>query len=188
MTDTTTDVKPLSPAEQKMLSDLTLRANAGKAPAVRIGEPYQALIPLSVPRRGDPTHQTDLVMPGETVYLTDDEAESFNRHGSRDGRQIEVLRKLDGPAGNELIRVRPAAVSGRINQPPPPPPGSDAARPDPAGSTHIMTMQIPESGEPQAGSENDGGDAADLPPGTRISTEGTDAVRRRSRAGAASGG
>ena len=37
--------------------------------------------------------------PGETVYLTDEEARQFNRKGVRDGRQVDVVRKLSGPDG-----------------------------------------------------------------------------------------
>ena len=75
--------------------------------------------------------------PGETVYLTAEEARSFQRHGARDGRQVEVLRKLTGPDGTSEAgpRLLPRHVSGKLFRPMAPPPGSDAPRPDPEGSS-----------------------------------------------------
>ena len=43
---------PLSAAENKLLADLLARSSADKTPANRIGEPYEALIALSVPQAG----------------------------------------------------------------------------------------------------------------------------------------
>jgi hypothetical protein len=143
MTDTATETQPLTAAEQASLDKLLVRASVGKTPATRIGEPYEALIALSVPRRGDfKDKQTDLVMPGETVHLTEDEARQFLRHGGNDGRQVPVIRKLSGPDGSRepLPRVPPRHVSGRLFRPPPPPPGSDAARPDPEGSSRVAVL------------------------------------------------
>ena len=168
---TVTEPRPLSEAERKTLAELLDReakTGAGQAPSTRTGQPWQALVNLSLPRRGDKDHKTDLVMAGEVVYLTDEEAAQFNRHGGRDGRQVEVLRRVPGGVtGNTVPRVAPRAVSGRVNQPPPPPPGSDAPRPDPPGSSAIQYAEpaIPEAHEPTAGTENvDHGDAVDLPP------------------------
>lgn len=144
MTDTATETQPLTAAEQASLDKLLIRASAGKTPATRIGEPYEALIALSVPRRGDSKDkQTDLVMPGETVHLTEEEARGFERHGNSDGRQVPVIRKLTGPGGSRepLQRLLPRHVSGRLFRPPPPPPGSDAARPDPAGSSRVQVLE-----------------------------------------------
>jgi hypothetical protein len=148
--------RPLTSSEQDQLNDLLARASAGQAPAVRIGDPYIALIPLSVPRRGDPEKNTDLVMPGETVHLTEAEAEQFRRHGVKDGRRIAVIRPATGPGstGETLQRVPPKAVSGRLHAPPPPQPGTDFARPDPPGSSALEYREVPEDNEPAPGSEN----------------------------------
>jgi hypothetical protein len=173
----TEQARPLDETEKQALRDLMARENAWTGPATRIGEPYLALINLSVPRRGDKDRNSDLVMAGETIHLTEEEARQFNRHGTRDGRQIEVVRKLSGPDGSreEMPRIPPRAVSGRLFRPPPPPPGSDAPRPDPAESSRIQVLddgRAPEtsgamSAEPSEMADNlrDGAqDALDLPP------------------------
>ena len=131
---------PLSSAERESLKKLLARDSATSGPAGRIGEPYEALAPLSVPRRGDSDRQTDLVFPGETVYLTEDEARKFNRHDpGRDGRMTEVVRKISGPDGSRepLPRLLPRHLSGRMFRPMSPPPGSDAPRPDPPESSEV---------------------------------------------------
>jgi hypothetical protein len=145
MTETTAAAPPLAPLtadEQNLLGKLLARASADKTPATRIGSPYEALICLSVPRRGDKDRQTDLVMPGETVYLTDEEARWFERHGNRDGRQVAVIRRLSGPESTSepAPRLLPRHVSGRLFRPAVPPPGSDAPRPDPQGSSSIQVV------------------------------------------------
>jgi hypothetical protein len=164
---TVNEARPLTPAEQRDLSDLLARQYASQpvaAPtAVRIGSPYQALVNLSVPRRGDPEKQVDLVRPGETIYLTDEEARGFMARG---GRQVDCIRKLDGPAGNTMPKVNPRQLSGRVLGPP-----ADA-RPDPAGSSTIQVREtaLPEENEPKPGSENTPApppfevDAIDIPP------------------------
>jgi hypothetical protein len=142
MADTATETRALTDAERDTLGKLLARDKG--APSVRIGEPYEALIALSVPRRGDSKDkQTDLVMPGEVVHLTEDEARQFLRHGGNDGRQVPVIRKLSGPDGSRepLPRLLPRHVSGRLFRPPPPPPGSDAARPDPEGSSRTLILE-----------------------------------------------
>ena len=54
---------PLTADEQVTLDKLLARASADKGPATRLGEPYEALIALSVPRRGDTKDRaTDLVL------------------------------------------------------------------------------------------------------------------------------
>lgn len=179
MADTATDTRPLTADEQATFDKLLVRASADKTPATRIGEPYEALIALSVPRRGDvKDKQTDLVMPGETVFLTEDEARAFERHGARDGRQVPVVRKLSGPDGSRepLSQLLPRHVSGRLFRPPPPPPGSDAPRPDPEGSSRVQVLddgRAPEtagamSAEPSEMADHlrDSApqDAVDLPP------------------------
>lgn len=133
---------PLTADERLTLDKLLARASADKSPATRIGDPYEALINLAVPRRGDKDRNVDLVMAGETVYLTEEEARQFERHGARDGRQVPVIRKLSGPDGSRepLPRLLPRHVSGRLFRPPPPPPGSDAPRPDPPDSSHVSVL------------------------------------------------
>lgn len=197
-TEPTPAPQPLTADENKLLADLLARSSADKTPATRIGQPYEALIALSVPRRGDKDRQTDLVMPGEVVYLTEDEARAFNRRGGRDGRQAEVVRPLSGADGSRerLPQVGangslllPRHVSGRLFRPLTPPPGSDAPRPDPDGSSRIQYLQdgaAPESAGaqgPQPGEMDEHlrdtvqADAVDLPPGGR--------GRTRARGGAA---
>ncbi len=173
----TPKARPLTDEEKGTLRELMARENAWVGPAVRVGEPYVALINLSVPRRGDPDRQCDLVGHGETVYLTEEEARQFNRHGGTDGRQVEVVRKLSGPDGSrgELPAVPPAAVSGRVFRPAMPVPGSDAPRPDPEGSSRLEYFDdapIPERDQPQPDPAHSAdmlraelaADAVDLPP------------------------
>jgi hypothetical protein len=179
MTETATETQPLTAGEEAALGKLLARASAGKAPGARIGEPHEALINLSVPRRGDvKDRQTDLVLAGETVYLTEDEARAFERHGARDGRMVPVVRKLSGPDGSRepLPRLLPRHVSGRLFRPAMPPPGSDAPRPDPEGSSRVQVLddgRAPETAgamtaEPSEMAdvlrESPPQDAVDLPP------------------------
>ena len=169
--------RPLTEDEKQQLRDLMTRENAWAGPAVRVGEPYVALVNLSVPRRGDVERQCDLVMAGDTLYLTEEEARQFNRHGHADGRQVEVVRKLSGPDGSraELPVIPPRAVSGRIFRPTaPPPPGSVAPRPDPEGSSRVQYFDdapVPERQQPQPDPAHAADmlteqpvDAVDLPP------------------------
>jgi len=170
---------PLSSAERETLAALIARDSASKGPAGRIGEPYEALTCLSVPRRGDTDRQTDLVYPGETVYLTEEEAARFNRRDpGRDGRAVAVVRKLSGPDGSRepLPRLLPRHLSGRLFRPMTPPAGTDMARPDPEGSSRVEVIddRAPESagsvGAEQQELENHlsapapAQDAVDLPP------------------------
>jgi len=167
--------RPLTDDERATLGKLLARDKG--TPATRIGDPYVALVNLSVPRRGDKDGATDLVYARETVYLTEDEARAFNRKGVRDGRQVDVVRKLSGPDGsNEMPSlVLPRAVSGRLFRPATPPPGSDAPRPDPEGSSAVQFLQdgkAPEGSEPMRPDPSEMADhltsaavdAADLPP------------------------
>jgi hypothetical protein len=171
----TAEARPLTDTERDTLTRLLARDKG--TPAARTGEPYVALINLSVPRRGDKDRMTDLVMAGETVYLTEDEARAFNRHGSRDGRQVDVLRKVSGPDGSreEGPKLLPRHVSGRMFRPTAPPPGSDAPRPDPEGSSSIQVLddgRAPEASgsmQPEPSEMADHlreavADALDLPP------------------------
>lgn len=177
---------PLTADERATLEKLLARASADKTPATRIGEPWMALVNLSVPRRGDKDRATDLVYAGETVYLTEEEARSFNRHGTRDGRQVEVLRKLSGPDGSreEAPRMLPRHVSGRLFRPEVPPPGSDAPRPDPEGSSRIQYLDDGRAPETSGAVPADPAemadqlsvtgqqDALDMPPRNRPRTRG----------------
>jgi hypothetical protein len=160
---------PLSAEERAKFNEYLARDSASKGPAARIGDPYVALTWLSVPRRGDKDRQTDLVPPGETVYLTEEEARQYQRHDpGRDGRATAVIRKLSGPDGTrEALPARvvpngafllPRHLSGRLFRPMQPPPGSEGPRPDPEGSSRIQVMQdgnapeaagsmVPEPGE-----------------------------------------
>ena len=172
---TETEARPLTDVERQTLTDLLAREKG--TPAARVGEPYVALACLSVPRRGDKDRNTDLVMPGETVYLTEAEARQFNRKGVRDGRQVDVLRKVTGADGTHEAppRLPPRALSGRLFRPATPPQGSDAPRPDPEGSSSISVLddgRAPE-GEPSRPDPSEMADhlretvavdAADLPP------------------------
>ncbi len=169
------DARPLTPEERATLGKLLARDKG--APAARIGDPYVALVNLSVPRRGDKDGATDLVYARETVYLTEDEARAFNRKGVRDGRQVDVVRKVSGPDGTHEPPplVPPRAVSGRLFRPAPPPPGSDAPRPDPEGSSRIQVLDEGRAPEVSGSMQPDQSemadhltetvvDAADLPP------------------------
>jgi len=174
-TATIEDARPLTADERATLGKLLARDKG--TPAARIGEPYVALINLSVPRRGDKDGATDLVYAGETIHLTEDEARQFNRKGVRDGRQVDVVRKVSGPDGTHEPPplVPPRAVSGRLFRPAPPPPGSDAPRPDPEGSSAVQYLDdapAPERAEPSRPDPAEMADhlreqvpdAADLPP------------------------
>jgi hypothetical protein len=177
-TATATELTPLTADETVALDKLLARASG--PPATRIGDEYEALICLSVPRRGDKDRATDLVYPGEIVRLTEEEARAFNRKGSRDGRQVDVVRKISGPGGTHEPRqlVLPRAVSGRLFRPTTPPPGSDGPRPDPAGSSAVQFLEggkAPEGAEPMRPEASEMAahltesvvDAADLPPRNR---------------------
>jgi hypothetical protein len=170
--------RPLSEDEKKVLRDLMTRENAWATPATRVGEPYMALVNLSVPRRGDKDRNSDLVMAGETVYLTAEEARAFSRHGNRDGRQVDVLQKLSGRDGTrqEAPRIPPRAVSGRLFRPPVPESGDIAPRPDPPDSSRIQVIEDGRAPETEGAMTADpsemadqlrsaaSGDALDLPP------------------------
>jgi hypothetical protein len=169
---------PLSAAERESLKKLLARDSATSGPAGRIGEPYEALTWLSVPRRGDVDRQTDRVAPGETVYLTEEEARKFERHDpGSDGRMVSPIRKLSGPDGSRepLPRLLPRHLSGRLFRPMTPPPGSDLERPDPEGSSRVQVLDdgrapetagamAPEPSEMADHLRDAAPDALDLPP------------------------
>jgi len=173
----TTDAppSPLSEREQATLDKLLTKLNAGQphAPAVQLGDPYIALVNLSLPRRGPVEkgehRQSDLVMAGDTVYLTEDEAARFNRHDpDRDGRRIEVVRKKGTIDPSLPQRVHPSLLSGPVFRPGPPVRGDTGPRPDPPGSSRVIETApvIPESQPAMPGSENQKSeDAIDIVPG-----------------------
>lgn len=155
------------------VSDQLAASQAGQSPGVRIGSPYRALTNLSMPRRGrKPDDPNDLVLAGETVWLTDEEAARFNRHNERDGRRIPVLQPLDEVEPNAgPPRIPPRALSGPIHRPVSPPKGDTGPRPDPPGSSTLQILErIPEMAEPAPGDEDqheppaEGPDALDIPP------------------------
>lgn len=141
MPEAATEVRPLTADERATLDKLLARASADKTPGTRIGEPYEALTCLSVPRRGG-GKETDLALRGDTVYLTEEEARAFERHGARDGRMVPVIRKLSGADGSRepLPRLLPRHVSGRLFRPMAPPPNTDLPRPDPPESSLIQVI------------------------------------------------
>lgn len=186
LTEPTPALDPLSAAEREQFAAFLARDAATEGQAARVGEPYVALTWLSVPRRGDKDRQTDRVPPGETVYLTEEEARKFQRHDpGSDGRAAPVIRKLSGPDGSrEPLGPRvvpngsfllPRHLSGRLFRPMTPPPGSDAPRPDPEGSSAVQVLddgRAPEAAgaigaEPSDMADNLRSapvDAVDLPP------------------------
>jgi hypothetical protein len=177
-------VKPLTSAELKLLESLLSRASllqSPHAPEVRIGEPYIALVNLSLPRRGSALadvkdRQVDLVRRGEVVYLTDVEARLFLRcDPDRDGRQVPVIQKLHGPdSRSEQPFILPRLMSGRQFGPP------VHARPDPRGSSHVQELApaIPEATPPQPGTENvPQVNAQDIKPGTAVVSPAGDVDR-----------
>jgi hypothetical protein len=126
---------------------------------------YQALVNLSHPRKGDSGRETDLIVAGETVDLTDEEAAMY----LAPRRDPEVIRPAK-EAGTPMPRLLPRSLSGvainprtgaRIGSPGPP----QGARPDPAGSSAVQVL-IPEAAEPQPDDESRPADedAADIMP------------------------
>jgi hypothetical protein len=128
---------------------------------------YQALTNLSVPRKGDPNRETDLVLTGEVIDLDDATAALF----LPPARQPAVIRKAS-EAGSDLVPLLGRQLSGvkinprtgqRIGMPAVP---ADA-RPDPDGSSAVQVIEPPEAREPQPGSETRAAgrdDALDIPP------------------------
>lgn len=162
MAATVTKPAGLSAEEMKALNDLAARAGLtlGKPPP-RTGSVWQALVNISVPRPGDPDKATDLVMAGNTVTLTDEQAAKF----LPPNKQVALIRKK-AESGQPLPRITGRHLAGRLNGPP-----ADV-RPDPAGSSRVIKTEeavIPEMTEPGPGGEEDKlPDAIDLPPGTRV--------------------
>ena len=143
---------------------------------------YQALTNLSVPMPGENKDgRTFLVPRGEVVELTEEQAHNLAR---MPGGKPAIRPVKEG--SEPLPELTGRLLSGPIRRPPQPAPGSDAARPDPPGSSHIAVYRdpgLPELNEPAPGSEaSDLGvtDALDIAPGTGTNVEGglTAASRR----------
>lgn len=178
MAETIEKIPGLSEAEAKQWEKLRAKAAAASGvhgPEIRVGEPYKALVNLSVPRRGllapGEVRQADLIPAGEVVYLTDEEAATFLRHGGRDGRRIPVIRKLHGPDSSSeenAGRIHPSYLSGAVMRPAMPPGGpgeSELPRPDPSDASKVIRYEVPETNQPVPGSENSLG-SVDIKPGT----------------------
>lgn len=170
--------KPLTDAERKKLDEFLARAAAEAdvhAPAVRIGRAYVALVNLSLPRRDNTKEdrQCDLVMAGDTVYLTDVEAAKYLRHQQTDGRRIAVIRLKSEVSSDGPPVPPPSLLSGPIFRPMTQMP--DGTRPDPAGSTKVVKQtevnqdSVP-AGEASGGAPADLG-ALDIMPGETTSTD-----------------
>jgi hypothetical protein len=149
-------------------------ANAGLTP-------YQALANLSVPRpkqAGQPDDkQVDLVMAGETVSLTDEQAEKFLHFRVWRGAPERPLIRRASDQNAPLPHMLPRALSGRMMGPP------QGARPDPEGSSVLLEQRVPETQEPQPGSEEGSGedpqqDALDIAPRTARARAGAGAGAR----------
>lgn len=125
---------------------------------------YQAVVNLSVPRKGDPGKECDLVVAGETVELDDDQADLFRPPK----RAIAMIRPAK-ESGDPLPKIHPRQLYGihinpRTGKPLGVPGPGQYARPDPPGSTQVITQEPPEASEPQPGSEAGQVDAEDIAP------------------------
>jgi hypothetical protein len=174
---TATEARGLTKAELAQLEKLMAKANIGNVhgPAVRLGREYVALTNLAVPRRDDKDRQTDLVLAGDTVWLTDDEAAKFLRHGDRDGRRVSVIRLKSEVDANRPPRPHPSLLTGPLMRPVTPAPGSDMPRPDPEGASRLVEQKVtvPESQQADiaAGGTPSIQDAIDIVPGGGIGVE-----------------
>jgi hypothetical protein len=93
---------------------------------------YVALANLSIGRAGNKERQADIVHAGETVTLTDEEAESLStRH------RVPVIRKA-----GEADFSRPLTARDLFNTQPGA--SSFGAAPDPAGSTRVTQTGVPD--------------------------------------------
>lgn len=104
-------------------SDQGTEARSGK---------YVALTNLSIGRPGNKERQADIVHAGETVTLTDEEAESLTRR-----HRVPVVRKVGESdytrplTARDLFGDRPGAAQF-------------GAAPDPAGSTRVTQTGVPD--------------------------------------------
>jgi len=174
MTETATRPKPLSPPERAKMAEMLERAGLvavkpgqeAAAAAGTVRTRWQALTNISVavrdPRTGQKTDKNHVVPKGEIVELDEYEAANLLRCGEGSGRTTPAIRKAE-ERGDPFPRLLPSQFSGPVHSPPPPPKGSDAPRPDPAGSSQVLQMLPPEATDTHI----EGDEAADLPPSGR---------------------
>lgn len=152
--------RPLNAEERRQLTALLERSGQRSVPAHREGQKYQALMNLSVPRRGDTERQCDLVPVGETVTLTDEEAALF----LPPHKPLPMIRPVSDQ-GEPLHRIPARALAGQLRVP-------AMARPDPAGSTQVSVIEepspVPESQQVRVGAENSDGGASIAAQATEI--------------------
>ena len=116
---------------------------------------WQALMNISLPRKGDVDKQTDLITVGDT----------FEADESRVARLLNPefgpprIRKIE-ERNEPMPLILPRSVSNRMQGAP------AGARPDPAGSSSVQVLEkIPELTEPQPDSEHGPAEeAVDIPP------------------------
>jgi len=126
---------------------------------------WQALMNVSLPRKGDAEKQTDLIMTGDTFEAEEVRVQNL-LHPKFGPPRIRKIEEQSQPLPNILPRL----VSNRQFGAP------AGARPDPAGSSAVQVLEkIPELAEPMPDSEQKAvEEAVDIPP-------------RRTRAQAAKG-
>jgi hypothetical protein len=122
---------------------------------------WQALMHISLPRKGDVEKQTDLIGPGETFEA--DETRVQNLLHPKFGPPR--IRKIE-EQGQEMPRILPRQLSNRQFGPP------AGARDDPDGSSSVQVLErVPELTEPQPDSEGRvPEEAVDIPPRGRSRT------------------
>jgi len=120
---------------------------------------WQALVNISLPRKGDAEKQTDLILVGETFEAEEPRVANLlhPKFGPPRIRRIEEQ-------GQEMPLILPRHVSNRQFGP------AAGARPDPKGSSGVQVLErIPELTEPSPDSERTPSgdaevDAVDIPP------------------------
>lgn len=116
---------------------------------------WQALMNISLPRKGDVEKQTDLVPAGETFEADENRVQNLlnPKFGPPRIRRIEEQKE-------PLPLILPRMVSNRQMGAP------AGARPDPAGSSGVQVLEkIPELTEPRPDSEQaPQEEAVDIPP------------------------
>jgi hypothetical protein len=116
---------------------------------------WQALMNISLPRKGDVDKQTDLITTGDTFEA--DETRVQNLLNPKFGPPR--IRKIEEQS-QPLPKILPRMVSNRQFGAP------VGTRPDPAGSSNVQVLEkIPELTEPQPDSEQKPvEEAVDIPP------------------------
>jgi hypothetical protein len=122
---------------------------------VKAGSMYEVLGNLSMPRPNDPDKQTDLLGPGDTVMLTDEQARPW-LHRRIGPPMIRPIKE----AGRPMPKIVGRDLSGGLRGP------MVGARNDPKGSSIVIeTRRVPESDQPMTEQDSDGDvDAIDIPP------------------------